>query len=243
MSLENLDQLKSINDLDLLWDQAHCVAKQYGINSMMYAFTPSLYSFQMHGIEGGGLCKTSYPEEYLDFRGVDEMLRNDFTTIYCLENDVPIGWQDPYMFLEATDDQLHQLEIDKSFGIEFGVTIPLFTTDLKGFGGMGLCAGECTKKEFDDVWEEKGSEIQMLASAIDVCMRKHHIEEFLNLDSEEKEVLKWLAVGLQIDEIAYRLNFSPRKLDHMIASVKIKLKAKNNIQAVAKAIIYGLIEL
>lgn len=83
----------------------------------------------------------------------------------------------------------------------------------------------------------------MLASVIDVCMRKQHIEEFINLESNEKEVLKWLAIGMQIDEIAYRLNFSPRKLDHLISSLKAKLKSKNNTHAVTKAIVYGLIEL
>lgn len=241
MSFDNIERLKSINNLDAFWDEAHFVAKQFGITGMMYCYTPSLYSFYEHGIKDGGFYKTSYPSNYLDYCGINELLWNDASTIYCCDNDEPLNWEDPFFINSSTPDQLKQLEIDNSFGIQFGVTVPFSSNEFKGFGGLGMCAGECTKKEFDEIWDESGREIHLLAATIDVCIRKQHMEEIFTLRHEEKEVLKWMSVGLQQDEIGFRLGLSVRKVNYLTHTLKEKLNCKNNTHAVAKAIIYGLI--
>jgi DNA-binding NarL/FixJ family response regulator len=62
------------------------------------------------------------------------------------------------------------------------------------------------------------------------------------LTHRQLEVLSLLADGADIAEIAERLRVSPTTVRSHVAAILRKLKSKNRTQAVARAVVMGLIE-
>lgn len=55
------------------------------------------------------------------------------------------------------------------------------------------------------------------------------------LSIRQNEVLHFLAQGMRVDDISYRLNIRPVTVNLHIAKIRVKLNARTNAQAVAIA--------
>lgn len=66
--------------------------------------------------------------------------------------------------------------------------------------------------------------------------------EVYSLSDREIEVLTWLIVGKNTRAIAEKLESSTSTVEKQIRSARRKLKARNNEQAVTKALMLGLIK-
>lgn len=69
-------------------------------------------------------------------------------------------------------------------------------------------------------------------------MRRLH---FKNLPPRELEVVQWLASGLRVEEIAFRMNIKPVTVHLHVANARRRLEAKTREQLVAMAYLNGLI--
>ena len=63
------------------------------------------------------------------------------------------------------------------------------------------------------------------------------------LSRRERAVLTWVAAGLTAEEIAAKLEIAPRTVEFHIHSSARKLKSTNRVQTVAKAALFGEIDL
>lgn len=61
------------------------------------------------------------------------------------------------------------------------------------------------------------------------------------LTDREREVLKWLSSGERVDRIAWRMSISARTVEFHAANARRKLGARTREQAVASAVVRGLI--
>jgi DNA-binding CsgD family transcriptional regulator len=125
-----------------------------------------------------------------------------------------------------------------------GVALPLRFSQGHGtcIGGFGLASGDLNGKEFNKIWAEHDQEIIQLSALFDILARERHADSLFQLTPREKECLKWLAIGLRPQQICDKLNNAYRTTEKQIASARQKLNAHNNEQAVAKALVYGLLE-
>jgi DNA-binding CsgD family transcriptional regulator len=64
----------------------------------------------------------------------------------------------------------------------------------------------------------------------------------VRLSSRERECLLWLSKGLRNDRIAERLGISNHTVELHLANARRKLQAATREQALAQAVIRGLIE-
>lgn len=63
------------------------------------------------------------------------------------------------------------------------------------------------------------------------------------LSKRERAVLTWVAAGLTAEEIASKMAIAPRTVEFHIHSSARKLKSSNRVQTVAKAAVFGEIDL
>ncbi|GAB3130028.1 hypothetical protein GCM10027256_34770 [Novispirillum itersonii subsp. nipponicum] len=134
------------------------------------------------------------------------------------------------------------LDLDFDYGIITGVTIPMRFAGGLGISSAGCHAADMSWPEFDRIWMEHGDSITAIINAFDIALRRDHLGELFSLDTEERECLLWLATGLRQKQIAHRLGLTPRKMETRIEAVQTKLKAVTPAQAMATALIFGLID-
>jgi len=84
--------------------------------------------------------------------------------------------------------------------------------------------------------------VTAIVNAFDTALRRDHVGDLIALSSEERDCLSWLAAGLRRKQIADRLRLTDRQLETRLNEARDKLKAVTVTQAVASALILGLIE-
>ncbi len=106
---------------------------------------------------------------------------------------------------------------------------------------MGLCNEGMSAQEFDLIWGEHNQQILTICYLFDETARDNFIKEMFTLTYREIEVLHWLAEGKNIKFIADKLGTASSTVDKQVRSARVKLKSRNNEQAVLKAYTLGLI--
>lgn len=134
------------------------------------------------------------------------------------------------------------LDLDFDYGVITGVTIPMRFANGLGTSAIGCHAAHMSWPEFDRIWLEHGDSVTAIVNAFDIALRRDHVEEVFPLDAEQRECLLWLATGLKQKQIAHRLDLSPRQLERRLEAIQAKLKASTPAQAMATALIFGLID-
>lgn len=159
-----------------------------------------------------------------------------------LTEPAPILWSDSSRFPDLSAEAKRSLDMDWDFGVTTGITIP-----TRFAGGLGASAHGChadglSWPEFDRVWAEHGDTVTAIVNAFDVALRRDHVGEVFPLTPQERECLVWLAAGLPQKQIADRLRLSDKQVEKRLAQARYKLKAVTTTQAVANALIFGLID-
>lgn len=156
----------------------------------------------------------------------------------------PILWGDTSRIdlPEFSQAAWESLAVDYDFGVLTGVTIPMHFAGGLGVSSIGCHARALSWAEFDRIWLERGRAIVAIVNSFDVALRRAHIGDLFPLSARERDCLAWLAAGLQQQQIADRLNLSDRQVETSLAHTRAKLRALTNAQALATALVYGLLE-
>lgn len=224
-----------------IWSLFHKELDQFGLQKSLYGFGSALNVSSIKDFRENAFYKTSFDPEYLAAKEEFDEFGDDYFWQVVALAPTPTLWSNVGIFEEATKEQIQALAIDWDHNVITGVTLPIKFSNGLGIGGIGLHAPDMTWAEFDEIWAENAGHIQNIATAFDTCMRKEHVDEHFALSGRERECLLWLASGLRPQQIAYRLNTHPKTVEKQIASARRKLKSDTVAQAVAKALIFGLI--
>ncbi|MGB3471874.1 MAG: helix-turn-helix transcriptional regulator [Erythrobacter sp.] len=68
-------------------------------------------------------------------------------------------------------------------------------------------------------------------------------EDAPQLTHRENEILKFAALGLTSKEIAQRANIAPRTVERHIENIRLKIRAKNRVHLISKAIAMGFLHI
>jgi DNA-binding CsgD family transcriptional regulator len=153
----------------------------------------------------------------------------------------PFIWHNRQQWGEPTEQQLKFMLDSFQFNMGVGVSLPVRFNQF-GVGGIGLNFADSTEKEFNKIWASYRDEISTIGFVYDELARGNHMQEICPLSPREIEVLTWLTLGKNIKMIAHKIGNSTSTVDKQIRSARRKLNARNNEQAVVKALILGLIE-
>ncbi len=141
---------------------------------------------------------------------------------------------------KPTDRQKKFMSDSIEFDMGVGVSLPVRYNE-HGIGGVGLNCADVSEKEFNKIWTAHQGEITTISHMFDEFAREEHMDEIYSLTPREVEVLTWLTLGKTTKVIAGKLGSSASTVEKQVRSARKKLNARNNEQAVTKALMLGLI--
>jgi len=154
----------------------------------------------------------------------------------------PMLWSDMALIEAMSPEAKLSFSLDVDYGILSGVSIPMRFANGLGASSIGCHAKGVALPEFDRIWQMHGDSVTAIVNAFDAALRRDHVGELFPLDADERECLLWLAAGLGQKQVADRLNLSDKQVEKRLGKARRKLKAVTTTQAVATALIFGLID-
>ncbi len=234
--------LRRAPSLDAFWSHIHTALERRGASSILYGVLASKSETEVHRLTRALIWKGTHKREYFDVFGTDSFLDNDLTARHCVQRSDVLIWHDPSNWANASHAELRRAEISTDLGFDVGFTVPSSHFSRRQIGGIGVSMPNIPIREFDKFWRQEGPALVSICGMLDTGMRGQHLDQLIRLSPREKECLIWLSVGLRQDQIAARLNIGRKSVEKYIAGARHKLKAATSDHAVAKALIFGLIE-
>ncbi len=212
-----------------------------GFENYLYALIPT-------GPEGGTgefIACTNFRADWMDFYATHNLQANDYALKHTMENPAPIIWSEMFSAID-------NVRIDPRFKPTADAT-----RDFSGQNGISMaipCFGAHTtvlsvttdptvdNTETTAQIQRAGRELQTIAHAFHAGVNRSTLaQRHFRMSAREIEVLRWLADGLTAKQVAHKTKRSPHTVNKQILSARNRLGCATTIQAVAKALILGLI--
>jgi DNA-binding CsgD family transcriptional regulator len=150
---------------------------------------------------------------------------------------------------EVTREELLIKEISLDYQINFGYAVSLDTYAGRMTRGFGVSAVGMGKEEYRHEVVSHEREIKQANYFLGLALRQFQLPEgdtcrdaLFNLSSRQYDLLRWLADGLRLQEIAdSKIHRSVHTINKDLQVLKRMLQASTQEELVAKGIIMGLI--
>lgn len=239
------EKLQQAPNAEAHWDCCAQAFEDLGVTSLGYAVIPMASEVQMSGATNAAFFRHTYGKEWERAISSEEVLDYDITTKLLLSGVEEVYWQDDATEFGGTEKNKRLWELEQDLGIVWGKTLLLShhskNTVSSGIG-MHVTAVR-SEAEFEKYWTKHRQQLRVIGEMLNHGMLHEHTDGLVRLTGREKDYLYWAAMGLDRIETAHRLGISEHTLNKPIASAKAKLKARSTSQAVAKAVLLGLIDL
>lgn len=234
--LDAVEDLRNGDGIEPLWSRLHQALAYFGIGEVMYgnkvfACAPGPFNVFM----------STFDEAYLRDKTANGLLDADHYVQAVQVETAPILWSETMRLRDVPALTQRSLTLDWDYGVLVGVSLPLRFNHGLGVGGFGLHAPTVTWVEFERIWTEFSASMRLLCHAFDARMREANGPELFALTPRERDCLLYLAAGQRPQQIAYRFGTHVKTVEKQIETTRHKLKAATNAQAVAVALMFGLI--
>lgn len=233
---EALEKVAEARSEAEVWKVLHDFVRESGFNC--------LHTWFGRGVDDARFlttCPDWWPEWYMR----EEKWRVDHVAAHNIfgRGIIPYGFDFDRHNPSISESSLEMLRfLGGEVGVNSGLTFPVFECGGGRCGGVNLgIAGEV--EDLDAMPTSHVFEAVSLVTAGHDRIRSLSglSARRANLSAREKECLLWLTHGLKTKEIADRLSVSDATVNFHIANAKAKLGADTREQAVAKAIMAGII--
>jgi DNA-binding CsgD family transcriptional regulator len=203
------------------------------------------YVYTLERWEPGGrqlIRYASLPQAWMEHYGALGFFRVDPAIRHCVAAVTPMltGIEAP----SRLDGSARRLWEDaRSAGFGGGIAIPLRLPG-SALGGFSLITG-MVGQEFLEWYKSYGRWARLAAHAIDqrLLTLVGPQSRRPQLSPRERECLAWLATGLRHDRIAEKLGIALPTVELHLTNARRKLGARTREQALARAVVFGLLEL
>lgn len=235
--MDAAEDFRQTTGVDDLWSRLRHHLGRCAITGVQYGFGTS-----PDGTPKTTLILDAFSPGYLEAKIRDGVQQYDAFVMAGFHGAAPLMWSDTSLKEELSPQSKRALDLDWDWGVTTGVSIPLRFAGGLGAGLIGFHAAHMSWGEFDRLWAERGPSLCAIAHAFDTALRRDHAGELIPLADHERECLLWLAAGRRPKQIADRLRLTDKQVEKCLQSAREKLKAVTTTQAVANALIFGLIE-
>ncbi len=222
------------------------VQAQYGVRGFRYGYFLLKTDVDLPSKTKRYFTADNMPAEWRNTVGAGEFVDND-VVIDAMEMGAesfdwfPPGFRD--VMRAMTTAQRRQIEAELDMGMMYGMSLSLGGAAGQ-FSSMGMWfADQSSRRAFDRDWQHFGPSLHMAAQVFDTHLRKTAPNTLIGLSPREVDCLAYLVCGLRPAQISDRLGISEKTFEKHIGSAKIKLRARTRDQAVAKAIVAGVLPL
>lgn len=216
--------------------------KKRGVVGFFYGYAAMRSDLEQRGFAEGFFNHHTYPDDWERIAG--SMIDIDASIQALADGQTSFEWRpaDYYEVLATlTPAQRNMCEVEDDLGMKYGISIAL-EANTSRLSGLGLWyETQNSADSFSREWARYGHEIWQAGHLLDEAIRKERPNKLVCLTPREIDCLSWLAHGLRASEICWRLKISEKTFEKHIASLKCKLKSRTRDQALAKAILLGLI--
>lgn len=217
---------------DLLVDFSHSLGLRY---------VHTWFGSSIHDITLNSTCPEWWMPHYMEH----EFWRHDTLAAHCMTSRGPraYGVDKQGRAPGETPETEEILNFMKSaIGLGAGVGYPVFSPDGTRIGGINLGFG-ASLEDLENLPANALLESMMAATAAHTKIHalRNTDETPCELSPRERECLLYLAAGLRTKEISHKLNLSDATVAFHINNAKRKLGADTREQAVARAVVLGIV--
>lgn len=218
---------------------------EYGFDRLLYLST-NLRTYGEWGDVSDTLVLSNYEQEITELyigRGLHKRAAMVSRTDYIPGQ---YSWRN---FLErqeageltASERELSELRAD--WKMNAGYTIWFDETSDRNRSVIGLGASyELTQEDVDALWSEKGREIFLFNNLVHLKILQLPREgRYNSMTARQREVLKWVADGKTIKDIAQIMALSPATIEKHLRLARQSLGANTTPQAVQKALVRNIL--
>lgn len=220
-------------------EQVHA---QRGVRGFRYGYSLLKTDLDVRSKTKSYFTADNMPTEWRNSVGAGEFVDND-VVIDAMEMGAksfdwfPPGFRD--IMRAMLPAQRRQIEAELDMGMMYGMSL-----SLGGFSSIGMWfAVQSSRRAFEKDWQQFGPSLHMAAGVFDTYMRKTAPNTLIGLSPREVDCLCYLVAGLRPAQISERMGIAEKTFEKHIGKAKIKLRARTRDQAVAKAIVAGVLPL
>lgn len=206
------------------------------INGLQLDYFLLSVSFPISIIKSELIIIDNYPQPVSQLYQIENILNTDPIVQYCIQNHSPIFWGN-VASSELKDINRGLFPINQS-----GFAFPLHGP-MASFGMLNLSTSS-DKHNCEHILSEALTVFQIVMPYIQdaiITIRNKLPDHKTQLTSREIECLTWATEGKSAWEIAHILGCSERTVTFHLNNATSKLKCTNRYQAIAKAILTGVI--
>jgi DNA-binding CsgD family transcriptional regulator len=219
---------------------------QHGARGFFYGYTVLRSDLEAYGYTRSLYSRHTYPEEWERVIGSETLLEHEYSVHRIQRGVACVTWhpENPAQALASlTAPQRRQFDTEHEMGLVSGASV-ILESGGSLFSGLGIwCETQTKPQEFTRAWAARGPELWQAGRLLDAAVRRDRPNLLVCLTPRELDCLSWLACGLRPAEICWRLGISEKTFEKHICAAKAKLKARTRDQALAKAVLMGLLPL
>ncbi len=221
---------------EAVWNACAEFFQGYGFDRLIYVDRPPA-GMRMH---------TTFPQSWLEHYRLSGYEKIDPFFAYCCRSLRPMGTGADYLadypYLNMAERRLI-LEAGEA-GMRAGMACTTRKAGPKGVGGWNI-GSSLPRREVEIVFREHGDMLRLAA-----WYGHERLQAFPfaaadrgGLSPREAECLQWVARGLRTKQIAEKMRLRPVTVELYLRNARTKLDAATREQAVASAVMNGLITL
>lgn len=234
---ETLQEIEKLEDVGAVLVTASEFAIRLGVIRQSYHFTPV---FDSASSDRTAVVAAGFSDEWMDLYHQQGFRSRDPIPERTMRHGARISWQDAMHLEENTSEHEEYFAAMRDHGLLHGFGLPLF-----GTGGREAYASFDFGRPIDEVEHSDIAQLTAVAQAAQARVSKllSAARDNPALSEREGEVLRWLARGKSVTEIATILELSPETVRTYSKRIHDKLGAHNRVGAIIKALKLNLLRL
>ena len=233
-----VDKLSACESMDEAWDVYNEALEAYGVEHACYGFMATL---PRRAVTTEVLTWSSHATQFTDAYMTGNHPDNDWSVHWAMTRTEPQRWRAPEVLDGLSEQEQRTEELAYDFGLYEGIVIPIRGATPLSWGGIGLAAPNLDPAEWGRLLACHQRELETVSQAFHEYVLAHGYLGHFELSEREREVVKWIACGLNKHDIADKLNISARTAEVHIYRIRRKLDCMNDAQVTAKALVFNLI--
>lgn len=244
-SKELLEFATGLSKADDPFETFSKLTAKLGVQGSSYGFSVLRFDFEKGNRNKNVFFQHSFPKEWESQVGSGPFLDLDPGIDALMTGQCNYEWHPPDFFeliQQMPKQQRRQVEIEVDLGMNYGMTMML-ETGKPGFSAMGLWFENPKSCDaFQRDWAHVGPTLQKAGHLLDSHIKDKQPNYLVGLTPREIDALSFLLAGHRASEICWKMSISEKTLEKHMLNARLKLKARTRDQALAKALLLGLIK-
>lgn len=235
--LETLQEIEKLEDVGAVLVLASQFASDLGAVRQSYHFSPI---FDSPNSDRTAVVASGFSESWMDLYHQKGFRSRDPIPERTMRHGSRLSWREAMTLGENTPEHEAYFAAMEEHGLVHGFGMPLF-----GTGGREAYASFDFDKPLGEIASSDLAKLTAVAQASQARVSKllNATRDYPALSDREGEVLRWLARGKSVTEIASILELSPETVRTYSKRLHEKLGAHNRVGAIIKALKLNLLRL